>query len=194
MINIIMLNKQEFLKMAGDMASLDKKREDIIKDSRDILKLSKQAVYDIHRDELNYAKKKIDEAKIGIDLIKKTLTKAKGLDVGAFNAAQEEWAEAKCYYNFVKDGKVPSKKVLGVKTDIYLGGLSDLTGELGRRAVILATNGKTADVKKIRDVIDEIFGQFLKFDFRNGDLRKKSDSIKWNLKKVEEVYYDLMRK
>lgn len=189
-----MIDKKDFQKMASEMSDFDQKRETIIKNSRDILKLSKQAVYDIHRDDLNYAKKKIDEAKNGIDVLKKSIQETKGMEVaGAFYDAQEEYVEAKTYYEFVKTGKVLSKKELEVDTETYLGGISDLTGELSRRAVIKATEGKKEDVKKIRDLIDEIHGQFLKFDFRNGELRKKADSIKWNLKKVEEVMYDIQR-
>lgn len=189
-----MIDKKEFQEMASEMAGFDEKRETIIKDSRDILKLSKQAVYDIHRDDLNYAKKKLDEAEKGILKLKKSISLSKGMEVaGAFYDAQEEFVEAATYFEFVKTGKLLSKKELGVDTDTYLGGLSDLTGELARRAVLKATDGKKDDVKKIRDLIDEIHGQFLKFDFRNGELRKKADSIKWNLKKVEEVLYDATR-
>ncbi len=181
--------------MSSEMADFDKKREDIIKNSRDILKLSKQAVYDIHRDDLNYAKKKIEEAESEIKKLKAGISKTEGLEVaGAFYDAQEEWVEARTYYDFVKKGNIPTRKELGVDTETYLGGLSDLTGEMARRAVIKATEGKADEVKSIRDTIDEIHGQFLNFDFRNGELRKKADSIKWNLKKVEEVYYELKNK
>ena len=190
-----MIDKKDFQSMASEMAEFDGKRETIIKNSRDILKLSKQAVYDIHRDDLNYAKKKIDEAEKEIEKLKKSIKETKGMEVaGAFYDAQEEYVEAKTYYEFVKNGKILTRKQLDVDTETYLGGISDLTGEMSRRAVIKATEGKNDEVKKIRDTIDEIHGQFLKFDFRNGELRKKADSIKWNLKKVEEVLYDLKRK
>ena len=35
----------------------------------------------------------------------------------------------------------------------------------------------------IKEFVSNIYTEFLKFDFRNSELRKKSDSIKWNLKK-----------
>ncbi|MBT7927970.1 hypothetical protein HN695_06565, partial [Candidatus Woesearchaeota archaeon] len=31
-------------------------------------------------------------------------------------------------------------------------------------------------------------------DLRNGELRKKSDAIKWNLKKIEDILYDISMK
>jgi hypothetical protein len=34
----------------------------------------------------------------------------------------------------------------------------------------------------------------MKFDLRNGELRKKFDEIKWNLKKIEDIAYDIKMK
>ena len=34
-------------------------------------------------------------------------------------------------------------------------------------------------------------GLFLKFDFRNGNIRKKYDSLKYTLKKLENTLYEL---
>ena len=44
---------------------------------------------------------------------------------------------------------------------------------------------------RIREAIDLLYGQFVKFDFRNGELRRKYDAIKYNLQKVERILYDL---
>jgi predicted translin family RNA/ssDNA-binding protein len=73
-------------------------------------------------------------------------------------------------------------------------GICDLTGELTRRAVSLVTKGKGKEVLVIKNFVEDIYGEFLKFDLRNGNLRKKYDSIKWNLKKLEEIMYDLSKK
>ena len=72
-------------------------------------------------------------------------------------------------------------------------GLCDLAGELARKAVTVA-NKDPKIVKRIKDIIEEIFGEFLKLNLRNGELRKKSDSLKWNLNKVEEILYDINKK
>jgi predicted translin family RNA/ssDNA-binding protein len=189
-----MIDKKEFNSMVGELTDFDSKREDIIKNSRDILKLSKQAIYNVHRGDLNYAKKNLDEAKKMIGSIKSEIKKDNNLDtIGAFNAALQEFVEGITYYSYVKDGKIPTKKELKVDTTNYLLGICDLTGELGRRAVFLTIDKKYDEVKKIYDVVSDIFGEFLKFDFRNGELRKKSDSIKYNMKKIEEIMYDIQK-
>jgi len=69
----------------------------------------------------------------------------------------------------------------------YLLGLCDLTGELMRKAVNSAINKDTATLNKIREFVSQIYAGFLEFDLRNGELRKKSDAIKWNLQKIEDL-------
>ena len=46
-------------------------------------------------------------------------------------------------------------------------------------------------MRKCRDVVDALMGIFLKFDFRNGALRKKYDALKYTLKKMENTLYEL---
>ena len=48
--------------------------------------------------------------------------------------------------------------------------------------------------KKIRDFVEELYGEMLKFNFRNGELRRKFDGIKYDLKKLEDLVLDLTLK
>jgi predicted translin family RNA/ssDNA-binding protein len=80
---------------------------------------------------------------------------------------------------------------LGVETEAYLLGLCDLTGELVRKAVKDVIDGKYDSAEEITKLVEEIYGEFLKFDLRNGNLRQKSDSIKWNLQKLEQLLLDI---
>lgn len=187
-----MLDKKEFGKIRKEMEEVEKKRELLIQKSREIIKLSKLIIYSLHRNDLNDASKSVEQ-------IKKEKTKLekiskKRLDTDMNRVAVQEYVEALCYYGFVKDGKIPTKSSLNVDTEDYLLGLCDLTGELGRRAVMDVINKKFEDSLKIKDLVDEIYGEFLKFNLRNSELRKKSDSIKWNLKKLEDVIFDIALK
>ena len=66
-----------------------------------------------------------------------------------------------------------------------------MTGELVRKAIFEAIHKNFDKAKQIKELVNDIYGEFLKLHLRNGELRKKSDSIKWNLKKLEEVMYDV---
>jgi predicted translin family RNA/ssDNA-binding protein len=190
-----MLAINELKKIKQELVEFDKQRETTIIISRSILKLSKSAIYSTHRNELEKAKKSLIEAESNIKKITKLIKKIPTLrTIGAYSSALEEYVEAKCFLGFITDKKLPKKSQLPVTSEEYLLGLCDLTGELSRLAVISATNKKFKKVKEIRDVVEEIFGFLSSIDLRNGELRKKSDSIKWNLKKIEDILYDISMK
>ena len=60
-----------------------------------------------------------------------------------------------------------------------------------RYCIAKATVRDVEAVTKCRDIVDALMGIFLKFDFRNGALRKKYDSLKYTLKKMENTLYEL---
>jgi len=134
-----MLNKKDLLEMRKGFNSFDTNRESLIKKSRDVLKLSKQIIYSVHRDNLTEAAslvKKIEVEKKKAEAIVKKTPKLEA--VGAYRVSIQEYVEALLYYSFVKSNKIHTKKFLKVDTDSYISGLIDLTGELGRKAVHLA--------------------------------------------------------
>lgn len=189
-----MISKEDFKRIREKLAKYDSDREELIKKGRDVLKLSKQVIYSIHRKELNEAAKLADELKKEKENLDKIASSDQGLFYeGSYSQAVQEYVEALCYYGFVKNGKIPTISALKVREEEYLMGICDLTGELARKAVMIA-HKDSAEVGRIKDLVEDIFGEFLKFDLRNNELRKKSDSIKWNLNKLEEVMYDLKKK
>lgn len=46
-------------------------------------------------------------------------------------------------------------------------------------------------VQKCARLADDILHNFMQFNLKNGMLRKKSDSIKYAVKRFEEILYDL---
>jgi predicted translin family RNA/ssDNA-binding protein len=186
---------KEFNEIRKRLSSYDSKREELIKKSRELLKISKQVIYSVHRGNDSESLVSLKKAA----KIKKELDKIASFDKklffeGSYSDGCQEYVEAVCYHKYVKTGKLIGSKELEVSYEDYLMGICDLTGELTRRAVSLVTKGKGKEVLPIKNFVEDIYGEFLKFDLRNGHLRKKYDSIKWNLKKLEEVMYDLSRK
>lgn len=181
-----------FSKLRKDIQDYDSERENLIKQSRDVLKLSKQIIYAVHRDELNEAAKlikQIEAEKKKLDAIAKHSRKM-GSE-GSYKVAIQEYAEALLYYHFVKDGGLVD---LPIDTEHFILGLADLPGELVRKAVFLAGKGEVDKVIKIKDAVDTIYGELLKFDFRDNEVRRKFDSIKYDLRKLEDLVLDLKLK
>ena len=173
------------------MHKIDLKREEVIQLSREIISASKQVIYAAQRNDLK-------EAEAAIKNIKNKASKLKKVniitDTNINSVAFQEYVEAIAFYEFAKNKRIPTKASLGVSAEDYLSGLCDLTGELVRKAIYDVIHKKFDEAEKIKDLVHEIYGEFLKLHLRNGELRKKSDSIKWNLKKLEEVMYDISMK
>ena len=171
----------DLTKLQKELHDLEKQQEELVALSRKLTKDSKQAIYCIHRNELNQAEQLIQH-------VKKQLPKERSY---LLNAAYQEYAEAALFFSFVQQHKVLPYAQLNIGAENYLCGLADLSGELERRAVMLALKKDIKGVQNIRNTVDEILGAFLQFDLKNGELRRKYDAIKWNLAKIERVLYDI---
>ncbi|MFH0875420.1 MAG: hypothetical protein V1859_05765 [archaeon] len=186
-----MIDKNDFLVMKKKLETDEAARNTIADCARQILTMSKQVIYSLHREDMETAKKQYEAV-----CVKKTVLIALGKKsqknaYGMYSAALQEFAEAACYYSFAVYKKIPTHIKLKLDHEDYLLGICDLTGELERKTVFSAIKGDYNTVVEIKNIVEEVYFEFLKLDLRNSELRKKSDSIKWNLKKIDEVLYDL---
>ena len=181
-----------FAKLQKEFQDYDEEREKLIKKSRDVLKLSKQIIYALHRDEVSKADSLVKEIEKELKELESIARHSNKMAYeGSYKIAVQEYVEAILYYNFVKTGKLVDLKVLA---EHYILGLCDLPGELTRRAVYMAGKGRVEEVSRIRDLVDSIYGEFLKFDFRDNEIRRKVDAVKYELRKMEDLMLDLKLK
>ena len=137
------------------------------------------------------------KAKDRITLIRKEakglqkIATGKLLTQGSFRVAMQEYVEALCYAEFVMHNTLLPYSSLKVDYEHYLLGLCDLTGELVRRAVNQGIEGNISDVKRIRKFVSSMYDELLQFDFYGGELRKKFDGIKWDLRRLDEMVFTL---
>ena len=183
-----MLDKSNLKEILKEFNEADSQRELLIKKSRDVLKLSKQLIYSLHREDLASSKTLSDDIKNSFEELCKIADKSPELKYsGSYKISAQEYVEALCYYGFVADNKLPTHKELKVDHYSYLLGLCDLTGELVRKAINDAIKGRFESAIKIKEIVEEIYGELLQFDFRESELRKKFDSIKYDLKRLDDV-------
>lgn len=187
-----MLNKKLFEKLLQDYINYSSKRHQIIKDASDALRLSKQAIFAIHRDDLKTAAKLIRGVeKIFTDIKIHFKRDASLRHEGAFRAALEEYTEAKFFYNVLSGKEIDFLAEKEITYEAYLSGICDLTGELVRKAVNQAIKGEYKELEKYRDATEEIIGELIKFNLNNGHLRSKYDDAKRNLRRLEGILYDI---
>jgi len=153
--------------------------------------LAKQAIFIIQRGELasgaSLLKQSEDILKQGRSLFRKV---EEIESIGSWRAALEEYAEAKLFLTYLKTSKVEKITSFAIPLEVYIGALSDFVGELVRYAVMLATEGKVEEVRKLVKVSTIIVGELAAMNL-TGNLRSKFDQSKQHLRKLEDIQYDL---
>ena len=186
-----MINKTFFSKLKRDFEFYEKHRRIIIRNSNDALQKSKQAIFSLHRDDYKEADRLLKTVEKIFKNLENIFKKKEFLRYeGAYKASIEEYVEAKLFYKYLKTGKVSEIKEVKVGFNGYLGGLSDLTGELSRKATFFATKGNFKEVEKIKNAIDDIMKELIKLNL-TGYLRTKYDQAKNSMKRMESVMYDI---
>lgn len=186
-----MISKPFFAALRKRWTSYDQERRTIMHLSGDVLANSKQAIFAFHRDDAVAAKKLLAEADVRLSALSKHFKKTHGLsDEGSYRAALEEYAEARYFEAFLMKKPLAAVEAPAIDDDALVGGILDFTGEAVRYAVKAATNGNDAEVKRAHAVVEAVAGEMMQMNL-TGSARQKYDQLKTNLRKLEEMLYDL---
>lgn len=170
---------------------IDKTREEVIKQSRDVQKQAKQAIFSVHRGNVEDAKKKCQACMNFIIEIMPKIEKFPELRYGSFSNSLEEYGEAMLTIEWVENKRIMPRSELKVcSRDEYVGALADFTGEVGRIAVNKASQRDIVAVKEIMQADLVLYNCLMKLNI-GGKYQKKVDETHNNLKKLEDILYDL---
>ena len=188
-----MINKKFIQTLKKSHDEQNNERRQIISLANIVLHDSKRVIFSLHRDNISKASISLKE----IETILKKLEKKFGLkrlnEQGAYKAGAEEYVEAKMFYLLISGKKIDKIKEVNLNFDSYLGGICDTTGELVRRAINQAAAGNLTEVEKIKNTINNIMEQLVEFDM-TGYLRTKYDQARGNLRKIEQINYEVKAK
>jgi predicted translin family RNA/ssDNA-binding protein len=185
-----MIDKIFFQNLKKDYEKQISERGQIIGLSQAILHSSKRAIFALHKNDVKKSKMLLDKIEKNLLKLEKKFGYNRLIQEGSYKAGAEEYVEAKMFYKIIAKQKI--NKVSGIKLNLesYLGGMCDLTGELSRRAVNMAAEGRIKEVEKIKAEINSIMAELVKFDM-TGYLRTKYDQAKNSLKKIEQISYEI---
>jgi len=180
----------------------DAARELVIKRSRDVNKVAKNAIYSLQRADYRKADEYLRQcAKDASAIYKDLVVNFPTLRGHSFSASLEEMAEALAFRAFRKDRHLLSCKDLqeasGLSFDLalheYLGGLMDLTGEVGRVAIRAAQKGRQAipEVELCLECVDAVHAGSRELPYLPMGLGKKMGSLRLTLGKIEGTLYEL---
>ncbi|KAL7536333.1 hypothetical protein ACHAXR_007913 [Thalassiosira sp. AJA248-18] len=199
--------KKEIGALRERMDHRDKLRESLIKTCRDGQKGAKQAIFAMHRGDAKRASKLLDDCEkcVKNDLIP-ILEEEPTLRYGSFSGVLEEYVEGKLFYTWLhgdegnaKNGSneqavgkilLPDEIPLNISTEDYLGGLCDLTGEIGRFAVARGTARDKESVKLCLDSNKSIYMTLKILGKLPKNISKKMGMVSKSVEKLERVLYE----
>ncbi|MEM1639028.1 MAG: haloacid dehalogenase [Desulfurococcaceae archaeon] len=144
----------------------DSVREEVIKLTRDIIRLSGDIVHKVHQGRYDEAHKQLVATR---ELVDKLLTvvephpdlKYSGLTYNGLS----EYIEAYMFYSIIVEKTIPSLKTLKTPIIPYLQGLGDLVGELRRYIVKLLNELKLKEAELLLEVMEAIYNNLKIIDY-----------------------------
>jgi len=160
------MNLREILnKVREGSLRKDELRQEVQTLSRKTTRMSKQAIFSIHRDKIDDAESLLKEAGLNLDKLNDLSKICPEVDyTSIMEPALEEYAEAQILLRLIKDGVFIGPEDIGVPGESYVLGLADVIGELRRRALDLIRRGNTGLAEECLDLMETIYNEIIGCD------------------------------
>lgn len=186
-----MLEKKYFQKVRKDLLAYSGQRREVIKIGGDAQHLAKKAIFALQRDNTAEALEYLTRARELLQGLNKAFKGVRGIfDEGSYRAALEEYTEARLFELALAGKPIGEIKDFAIDSDMFIGGLADVPGELLRYAIFSATEKRFGKVKKCCDLARDIVAEMVDMDL-TGYNRQKFDQAKQSLHKLEQVMYEV---
>ncbi|NSW79372.1 MAG: haloacid dehalogenase [Chthonomonadetes bacterium] len=172
--------------LAGDIrAVLDVKdgvREEALRASRELIRLSATTVRSIHRHEFENAQQGLSEAsQRAAELIALRQSHPDIYYAGYVQDALKEYAEASLLYALVQSQPLPSFAQLDIEVPAYLNALCEAASECRRHILDLLRHNDMEKAEKLLVEMDDIYYMLVTFDYPDaltGGLRRSVDALR----------------
>ena len=185
-----MISKILIKKLKDDLEQSGQARSRIISRTHGLGREAKHVGFKLQRGEIKEAAESLQAIEKELAVLIKEAVKSNLRNEGSLKAVIEEYLESLYLHHILQNKPLPVKLPFLVSADEQLGALADLTGELVRAATLEASKGNFKRIQAYRDATEELFGVLLQMDL-HGLLRQKRDDARRNLKRLEEILYDL---
>ncbi|XRH75008.1 MAG: hypothetical protein ACO0C9_05770 [Candidatus Methanosuratincola verstraetei] len=178
--------------IALSLKAKDAKREEIITQSREIIRRSGSAVLSIHRGEFEAAEESLKAAREALEgALQACMDFHEFYYTGPLPQAFQEYAEAMILLALVKDREVPKPAELRIPPEPYLTGVADAAGELRRYALDSIRKDSINEAWRALELMEEAYTLLKAIDYPRAvvpNLRRKVDVMR---RLVEETRGDV---
>lgn len=160
----------------------DSVREEALRASRELIRLSATTVRSIHRHEFENAQQGLSEAsQRAAELIALRQSHPDIYYAGYVQDALKEYAEASLLYALVQSQPLPSFAQLDIEVPAYLNALCEAASECRRHILDLLRHDDMEKAEKLLAAMDDIYYMLVTFDYPDaltGGLRRSVDALR----------------
>jgi len=177
----------EIDKMLGEKEKL---QDELISESREIVRECARAIKAIHLNELSEAKRAAKELDSKVARLIK-----KHVDLEHITStALQEYVEIKVLLAILEKKEIPSLQELGVDYRAFLSGLADCVGELRRALLIALKNKKRKEAEYVFEQMEGIYDNLMILKYSSslvGALKPKQDMIRSQVERARSELLEL---
>jgi translin len=163
-------------------------RERALAETRQIVRMSANAIRAVHRDDFDEAAQLVGQARDMKDGLVAELREHPNIYwSGYVQDAQKEYAEANIVLGIISGRGVPSPEDLSVENAVYLNGLGEAAGELRRYVLDALRRWQPERAETLLVAMDDIYGLLVTVDYPDaitGGLRRTTDMVRGVLERT----------
>ena len=163
-------------------------RERGLRNSRQVIRLSANAIRAVHRSEFDRARELISQARTDLEECNPILqTNPEIFHAGYMAEARKEFSEANITLALLSGESLPQPEDIGVDPTAYLKGLGDAAGELRRHILDSLRWDRWERCEEVMEVLDDIYSLLVTVDFPEGvtmGLRRTTDMVRGTLERT----------
>ena len=165
-----------------------KAREQALPLTREVVRLSANAIRNVHRGDFDVADELLAKARANLDQTEASLRDHRDIFYAGFvHDAQKEFAEAHTTLALIAKRPLPTPEVLGVMGAAYLNGIGETVGELRRHLLDALRNGDIQHCEEVLGAMGEIHGVLVTMDYPEAvtaGLRRTADAMRGILERT----------
>lgn len=163
-------------------------REQALPLTREVIRLSANAIRAVHRGEFEAAEGLIAKGRSNLDRARESLSDHPDIfHAGFVHDAQKEFAEANCTLALIAGRSLPTPEALGVMTASYINGLAEAIGELRRHLLDALRHGDIEHCEEALEAMGDIYDVLVTMDYPEAvtsGLRRNTDAMRGILERT----------
>jgi translin len=164
------------------LSNRNRDREEGLSVSREVIRLSANAIRAVHRSDYDEASRLISSASDRLQAAEHIRSDSPLIyNAGFLNDARKEFTEANITLAVISGNDIPTAEELGIDPPAYLNGMAEVIGELRRYILDGLRKDSVGRCEELMEVMDEIYGVLVTVDFPEavtGGLRHTTDAMR----------------